>query len=139
VSPRSRRSARTGEWAAPTGTSSAEEDWSSVVYNHSSRHRARAPLGGHEPVHRRRAAAGRSPIGRARRRRLRLIDLGLGVALALLAILLAPGLAIVALLALVGLLACGASLAVGRVRRRRAGNHRRPRRVDPPTPGTVAR
>ena len=71
---------------------------------------------------RRRAAAGRSPIGRARRRRLRLIDLALGLVLALVAILLAPGLAIVALLAAVGLLACAGLFAYGRVSRRRAGD-----------------
>jgi hypothetical protein len=79
-------------------------------------------LGTHELVHRRRTAAGRSPIGHAHRRRLRLIDLALGLALALMAIMLAPGLAIVALLAAAGLLACAASFAYGRVRRRRAGN-----------------
>lgn len=115
MSPQPRRSAGTGEWAALDGHASAveSEGWSAVAYNHSPRH-ARAPLGTHELVHRRRAAA-----AHARRQRLRLIDLALGLALALLAILLAPGLAIVALLALVGLLACAASLAVGRVRRRR--------------------
>ncbi len=73
---------------------------------------------------RHRAAAGRSPIGRARRRRRRRrqADLALGFVLALVAILLAPGLAIVAVLAAAGLLACAASFAYGRVRRRRAGS-----------------
>jgi hypothetical protein len=128
VSPQPRRSTGTGEWAALDGHMSAAESegWSSVAYNHSPRH-ARAPLGTHELVHRRRAA-----VAHARRRRLRLLDLALGLALALLAIALAPGLAIVALIALVGLLACAASLAVGRVRRRR-----RTRRADPSLRGTV--
>ena len=134
MSPRLRRSAGTGEWAALDGPASAEEGWSSVAYNHSSRHRARAPLGAHELVHRRRAAA-----AHVRRRRLRLIDVALGLVLALVAIALAPGLAIVALLVVVGLLACAGSLAFGRVRRRRAGNPRRSRRADRPSRGTVAR
>ncbi|HEV3321596.1 MAG TPA: hypothetical protein VG147_05325 [Solirubrobacteraceae bacterium] len=121
MSSRSRRSAGTGEWEALDGHTPADDGWSSVAYNHSLRRHERTPRGTPERVHRRRGAAGRSPIGRARRRRQRLIDLALGLVLALLAIVLAPGLAIVALLALVGLLACGASFAVGRARRRRAG------------------
>ncbi len=66
---------------------------------------------------RRRAAA-----ARARRRRLRLFDLALGIVLALAAIVLAPGLAVVALLAAGGLLLSTASFIIGRVRRRRLGN-----------------
>lgn len=116
MSSRSRRAAGTGEWRALDGHAPADDGWSSVAYNHSLRHHGRTPLGTPELVHRRRAVA-----AHARRRRLRLIDLALGLVLALLAIVLAPGLAIVALLALVGLLACGASFAVGRIRRRRAG------------------
>lgn len=116
MSSRSRRSVGRGEWGALDGSAPAEDGWSSVAYNHSPRH-GHPTVGTPAPVHRRRAAA-----AHARRRRLRLIDVGLGLALALLAILLAPGLAIVALLAVVGLLACGASFAVGRARRRTAGN-----------------
>jgi hypothetical protein len=67
-------------------------------------------------IHRRRAAV------YARRRRLRLVDLALGLVLALVAILLAPGLAVVALLAAAGLLVSTASFIIGRVRRRRPGN-----------------
>lgn len=56
---------------------------------------------------------------RERRRRLGVrADIVAGVAIALLLILIAPGLAVVALLALLGLLACGASLLVERRRRR---------------------
>ncbi len=129
MSSRSRRSSGTGEWAAVDGHTSAggSEGWSSVAYTHFPRH-GRASPGTYEPARRRRrAATGRSPIGHARRRRLRLIDLALGLTLALVAILLAPGLAIVALLAAIGLLACAVSLAYGRVRRRRwAGVRRSP-------------
>ncbi len=119
MSHRQRRSTATGEWAAVDGHPPAggSEGWSSVAYNHSPRHHARASLGAPELVHRRRRAP-----AHARRRRPRLIDLGLGLVLALVAIVLAPGLAIVALLALAGLLACAASFAVGRIRRRRGGH-----------------
>ncbi len=89
------------------------EGWSAVEYNHAHR-RQRASPRSHELPHRRRVVA-----AEFRRRRLRLIDLALGLVLALVAIVLAPGLAIVALLALVGLLACGASLAYRRFSRRR--------------------
>ncbi len=67
---------------------------------------------------RRRVAA-----AKARRQRLLRIDVGLGVLLALLTIVIAPGLAIVALIALLALLAGAVSLAVERLaarpRRRR--------------------
>ncbi len=118
MSPRVRRSAGTGEWAAVDGRSAADgtEGWSSVAYNHSSRHHSHAPMGTPELVHRRRAA-----VSHARRRRRRLIDMALGLVLALLAVLLAPGLAIVALLIVVALLACAASFAYEQIRRRRAG------------------
>jgi Flp pilus assembly protein TadB len=65
-------------------------------------------------IHRRRAYA-----ARARRRRLLVVDLALGLAVALVAVLVGPGLAIVALGALVVLGVCGASLLYGRVVRRR--------------------
>jgi hypothetical protein len=51
-----------------------------------------------------------------RRRRLARIDLGVGVALAILLLLIAPGLAIVALVASVVILVCGVSLLVERRR-----------------------
>jgi Flp pilus assembly protein TadB len=65
-------------------------------------------------IHRRRAHA-----ARARRRQLLLVDLALGLAIALVALLVGPGLAIVALGALVVLGGCGASLLYARVVRRR--------------------
>ncbi len=71
----------TGEWASGQRT---VEGWSAV--EHTPRHRVVAAL----PTV---AARG------ARRRRLRLFDLALGIVLALAAIVLAPGLAVVALLA----------------------------------------
>jgi hypothetical protein len=49
-------------------------------------------------------------------------DAALGIVVALVAILLAPGLALVVLLIAAGLLACAASLAYGRVHRRRTSN-----------------
>lgn len=55
---------------------------------------------------------------RRRRRRQALHDVALGLTLAVLALLLAPGLAIVALIALIALLACVISLVVGHLRRR---------------------
>ncbi len=76
--------------------------------------------------------AGRDPVGpspvqrqrraqslRVRRRRLLVADIGLGIGLAILGLLLAPGLAYVALGALVVLVGCCVSLVVGGVRRRR--------------------
>jgi hypothetical protein len=71
-------------------------------------------------VQRRRAAA-----ARVRRRRLLVADLALGAALALFGLIVAPGLAIVALGALVVLLGCGVWAVVER---------RRGRRVPPPRP-----
>jgi len=109
------RSAGSGKWASP-GEGGEGDGWSPIEY---SRHPHRHPRahGARDPNRGRRAAA-----ARARRRRLRLIDLAFALGLALVAIALAPGLAVVALLALVGLLACAASWAVGWARRRRAGD-----------------
>ncbi len=72
-------------------------------------------------VYRRRVAA-----AAARRRRLLLIDLALGLLLALMAIVIAPGLAIAAIVALFVMLGYAATLIFGRVRRRRAGRKLRP-------------
>jgi Flp pilus assembly protein TadB len=66
-------------------------------------------------LRRRRAAA-----ATVRRRRLMLGDLGLAVAIAVLALILAPGLAIVGLGALLVLAGCAAWLAVGALRARLA-------------------
>jgi hypothetical protein len=56
----------------------------------------------------------------ARRRRINAqVDVSIGVLIALVVLLAAPGLAIAALLAGVALVACAASLAPGRLRRRR--------------------
>jgi Flp pilus assembly protein TadB len=73
-------------------------------------------------VHRRRAAA-----ARIRRRRLLVADVGLGLVLALLAIAIAPGLAMVALVALLVLFGCAASVFYPRVRARRAARARQAR------------
>ena len=67
----------------------------------------------------------REDAARARRRQLLLIDAGAALLLALVFIVLAPGLAIVAVGSLLVLAGCGASLAYGRVRTR---IHERPRR-----------
>lgn len=83
-------------------------------------------------MHERRQARATDAIGRsAERRALRRLqsrerrrrmgvraDIVAGVAIALLLILIAPGLAVVAAIALLGLLACGVSLLVERRRRR---------------------
>ncbi len=107
--------------ARPSGRSPIDghtpaEGWTPVAYNHSARRSGSTPPGRPGSVERRRAAA------RARRRRLLAIDLALGFTLALAVIVIASGLAIVAVLALTGLLACAVSLAYGRVRRRRAAH-----------------
>jgi hypothetical protein len=73
-------------------------------------------------VQRRRMAA-----ARVRRRRLFVADLSLGAALALFGLIIAPGLAIVALGAMVVLLGCGIWAIVERRRGRRVRS-RRPRR-----------
>jgi Flp pilus assembly protein TadB len=62
----------------------------------------------------------REVAAQVRRRRLLLADVGLGVALALLGLLLAPGLAIAAFGALVVLAGCAAWIAIERLARRRA-------------------
>ncbi|HUN79242.1 MAG TPA: hypothetical protein VMU32_09995 [Solirubrobacteraceae bacterium] len=62
----------------------------------------------------------RTAAARARRRRLLRIDIALAVLLALATIALAPGMAMVALMALVVLALCGLSLAVERLRTKRA-------------------
>jgi hypothetical protein len=122
VSSRPSRSAA-GERREFAGAHTPAEGWTPVEYNHSAHRHGGTPRGRPGSVQRRRALA-----ARARRRRMLAIDLAIGLALALVAIVLAPGLAIVALLALVGLLACAASLAYGRLRGRKAGR-RRPRRA----------
>lgn len=76
-------------------------------------------------VQRRRAAA-----ARVRRRRLLVADLGLGALMALIGLILAPGLAIAALGAIVVLAGCGASVAYGRVRARRSRRDSGPRAID---------
>jgi Flp pilus assembly protein TadB len=75
----------------------------------------RGPAEPPSAVRRRRAAA-----VRVRRRRLLAIDLILALALALIVIVTAPGLAIVAIAALLVLLLCAAWLAYERLRQRRA-------------------
>jgi Flp pilus assembly protein TadB len=122
VSARSPHSARTGahppertDGLAPFSDHTLSDGWTPVEYTHSARRGGSSPLGRPGSVRRRRAAA-----ARARRRRLLAIDLALGCVLALVVLVLASGLAIVALLALAGLLACGVSLALGRVRQRRS-------------------
>jgi Flp pilus assembly protein TadB len=68
-----------------------------------------------------------------RRRRLLRVDLGFGVAAALIILLVSPGLAITGLLSLVILVLCGLSIALGRRRRARARKPRSPAgRLDPP-------
>jgi uncharacterized protein HemY len=54
------------------------------------------------------------------RRNLLLFDVAVALALAGLVLILAPGLAVVAIVAVVALVVCGVSFAVGRWRRRRA-------------------
>jgi hypothetical protein len=105
---------------APGGS----DGWTPTAYNHrvAPHHRRDALHGPPRSLHRRRVAA-----AEARRRRLLLIDLALGVMLALLAIVIAPGLAIVALVAVVVMLGYGLTLIFGWARRRRAVRRRRPR------------
>ncbi len=98
------------------------EGWTPVEYSHSAHRHASAPRGRPGSVQHRRAVA-----ARARRRRTLAIDLAIGLTLALGAIVLAPGLAIVALLVLIGLLACVTSLAYGWLRGRKAARRRPPR------------
>lgn len=126
-SPRSAGGAGPPEWTdgpAPLGDHAPADGWTPVEYTHSthsthSTRRGRPPHGRPGSVSRRRAAA-----ARARRRRLLVADLALGFVLALVVLLVVSGLAIAALLALAGLLACGVSPTVERVRRRRSA--RRP-------------
>lgn len=59
------------------------------------------------------------------RRRTLLIDAGIALVLAILVIVLSPGLAVVGLLALVVVLICGLSFGVDRLRRRRGLDRRR--------------
>ena len=56
---------------------------------------------------------------------LALIEAGIAVVLAVVVIIVSPGVAITLLVALVALVACGATLAGGRLRRRRSGRSRR--------------
>jgi Flp pilus assembly protein TadB len=67
----------------------------------------------------------RQEAARARRSQLLRADLALGLLLALLVLVLAPGLAIAAIIALTILAACGTWMAVARLRARR---HREPER-----------
>jgi hypothetical protein len=87
---------------------------------------SRAELGGvpwtPRSIHRRRAHA-----ARARRRRLLLVDLAVGLVIALAAVLVGPGLAIVAIGALPVLGVCGASLLYERLARRRGARGERGR------------
>jgi hypothetical protein len=85
----------------------------------------------------------RAQAARARGRRLLAIDLGLAALIALLASAFGPGLALVALVALAGLLGCAFSYLLARRRRRRHADAdvrrdgrpvRRYRVGDPPTP-----
>ncbi|HLY49179.1 MAG TPA: hypothetical protein VKR21_08285 [Solirubrobacteraceae bacterium] len=56
------------------------------------------------------------------RRNTLLVDAGIALVLAILVIVISPGLAVVGLLALLVLLVCGLSLAIGRLRKRRREN-----------------
>ncbi len=123
MSSRPRHSVGTGARApgrAQANGHTPAEGWTPVEYNRPAYRRESAPVGRSGSVQHRRAAA-----ARARRKRLLLIDLALGLALALAAIVIAPGLAIVAILALIGLLACAGSLAYGRTRQRKAARETR--------------
>ncbi len=62
---------------------------------------------------------------RVRRRRLLVIDLAIAAALALFGLIVAPGLAILALFALLVLIACAGWIVAERVRARRAARPRR--------------
>jgi hypothetical protein len=64
------------------------------------------------------------------RRNPLLVDLAIAVAVTILALIILPGLAVVAILAFAVLLVCGASVVIGALRRRRA----RPPRSRLPTP-----
>jgi hypothetical protein len=77
-------------------------------------------------VRRRRASA-----SRARRRRLLLLDAAIGAGLALFGLIVAPGLAVLALAALAVLGACGVSALAGRFRGRTAPRLGRRRRRGP--------
>ncbi len=69
----------------------------------------------------------RDAAARLRRRRLVAIDLVVAATLALFGLIVAPGLAILALAALVALAACGAWAGIERVLSRRVQHLRRPR------------
>jgi drug/metabolite transporter (DMT)-like permease len=60
------------------------------------------------------------------RRNVLLVDVAIALALAGLVLILSPGLAIVAIVAVAALLVCGVSFAIAGVRSRRSARHRRP-------------
>lgn len=60
------------------------------------------------------------------RRNVLLVDVVIALALAGLVLILAPGLAIVAIVAVVALLVCGVSFAIAGARKRRSARRRRP-------------
>jgi Flp pilus assembly protein TadB len=73
-----------------------------------------------------RSARRRRERSRARRRRVNArVDVAIGVLIAIVAILAAPGLAIVALFATIAFVACLLSLGIERRRRMRAARHDR--------------
>ena len=74
----------------------------------------------------------RAQAAATRRKRLMLVDLGLGLAVALLVLLLAPGLAIVGIILILAVLGLAASMALRRLRRRRAAAE--PRSLAPRRP-----
>jgi hypothetical protein len=63
------------------------------------------------------------------KRNVLLIDAALAVGLAAIVLIVAPGLAVVAIVALLVLLACGVSLGIGRIRRGRRRTGHRARRT----------
>jgi len=65
----------------------------------------------------------RAAASAARRRRLLYIDIGLGVTLALLALLISGGLALIALALAIGTISWGGIALISRLRRRRARRH----------------
>lgn len=118
MSSRPSHSAAAGGRAPDNGHTPAE-GWTQIEYNRTARRHRSDPIGRSGSVrHPRRVAA-----ARARRRRLLAIDLAIAFALGLAAIVIA-GLALVALVALSGLLACVVSLTRGRMHERRAVRER---------------
>jgi hypothetical protein len=81
--------------------------------------------------------ARRLDSARARRKRLLLVDAAIGAALGLLGLILAPGLAIGVLVALVLLAGCALAVAVERLRARRRTRVPRAQAVDPAARGAL--